>query len=149
MAVALAALCLGLVACGGDDDSSDAPAAPGPTTTSAPATTAPETSATTTPGAPAEGGTIEVEADPSGSLAFTQTTLTASAGPLTITLKNDSPVPHNIAVKGGTVDSEPSETIQGGATADLTVDLPAGEYEYYCAVPGHEAAGMKGTLTVE
>jgi len=70
-------------------------------------------------------------------------------GPVTITLTNDSPVPHNIAVRGGSVDTEPSETIQGGATADLSVDLPAGEYEYYCEVPGHEQAGMVGTLTVE
>jgi plastocyanin len=127
-AVAIAAIGLGLSACGGDDDASDAPEAPAATSTSA------GPSATTAP-APA--------------LAFVQSTLTTSAGPVTITLTNDSPVPHNIAVRGGSVDTEPSETIQGGATADLSVDLPAGEYEYYCEVPGHEQAGMVGTLTAE
>lgn len=141
-AVAIAALGLGLSACGGDDDTSDAPETPAATSTSA------GPSATTAP-APAGGTTLAVDADPSGALAFVQTTLTTSAGPVTITLTNDSPVPHNIAVRGGSVDTEPSETIQGGATADLSVDLPAGEYEYYCEVPGHEQAGMVGTLTVE
>jgi plastocyanin len=141
-AVAIAAIGLGLSACGGDDDASDAPEAPAATSTSA------GPSATTAP-APAGGTTLAVDADPSGALAFVQTTLTTSAGPVTITLTNDSPVPHNIAVRGGSVDTEPSETIQGGATADLSVDLPAGEYEYYCAVPGHEQAGMVGTLTAE
>lgn len=28
------------------------------------------------------------------------------------------------------------------------VDLKAGTYHYFCAIPGHEAAGMKGTITV-
>jgi uncharacterized cupredoxin-like copper-binding protein len=29
------------------------------------------------------------------------------------------------------------------------VTLKPGSYEFYCQVPGHEAAGMKGTLTVK
>ena len=29
------------------------------------------------------------------------------------------------------------------------IDLPAGTYTIYCTVPGHEAAGMKGSLTVK
>ena len=29
------------------------------------------------------------------------------------------------------------------------VQLPAGTYTFYCTVPGHEAAGMKGTLSVK
>jgi plastocyanin len=30
----------------------------------------------------------------------------------------------------------------------LVLKLAKGTYTYYCSVPGHEAAGMKGTLTV-
>jgi plastocyanin/mono/diheme cytochrome c family protein len=96
------------------------------------------------------GGAIPVDADPAGGLKFVQTTLTAPAGEVTLELKNESAVPHNIAVRGNGVDSDVSDTIQGGtATASLTVPLEAGEYEFYCAVPGHFEAGMKGTLTVE
>jgi plastocyanin len=102
----------------------------------------------TTTGA-AEAGVVAVAADPGGALAFTQTKLTASPGKVTLRLTNESPVPHNIAVRGSGVDSPHSATIQDGATADLTVELKAGEYEFYCAVPGHVEAGMKGTLTVK
>lgn len=95
-------------------------------------------------------GAIVVDADPGGNLAFTQTALVATAGEVALNLRNESAVPHNIAVRGNGVDSEVSETIQDGAeAAPLTIELVAGEYEFYCAIPGHFEAGMKGTLTVE
>ena len=28
-------------------------------------------------------------------------------------------------------------------------ELEAGEYEYYCAIPGHKEGGMRGILIVE
>jgi uncharacterized cupredoxin-like copper-binding protein len=153
--VALIALALGLSACGGDDDDSGAAAA---TTTAAGTTTAPATpvptestpSATSTTGTTAASGgaatTVDVAADPTGQLKFQETKLSAKAGEITLKLTNDSPVPHNIAVDGA--DGQ-SDTIQDGATAELTVNLPAGTYQYYCAVPGHRQAGMVGTLTVK
>jgi uncharacterized cupredoxin-like copper-binding protein len=148
--VALIALALGLSACGGDDDDSGAAA----TTTAAGTTTAPATpvptestpSATsTTATSAAAATTVDVAADPTGQLKFQETKLSAKAGEITLKLTNDSPVPHNIAVDGA--DGQ-SDTIQDGATAELTVNLPAGTYQYYCAVPGHRQAGMVGTLTV-
>jgi uncharacterized cupredoxin-like copper-binding protein len=154
IAVLVAALALGLAACGDDDNSSDnnatteAPAA----TATAPATTptAPaETTPATTGGGGAAAAPIAVTADPSGALAFEEKTLTATAGKDTFELTNASPVPHNLAIKGNGVNAGPTETISGGGTAELTVTLTPGTYTFYCAVPGHEQAGMKGTLTVQ
>ena len=138
---------LALVAGCGSDSSSGAAA----TTTSAPpaATTAPATTAPAT--TPAAGGsTVAVAADPSGALAYVQTSLTAPAGTTTFTFTNDSPVPHNLTFeKAGTEDELGATKTITGAGDSVTLDLPAGTYTYYCSVPGHEAAGMKGTLTVK
>lgn len=150
-AVALGALSLGLVACGSSSSSgAAAPAATTTAATTAAATTAPPVTApAATAPADTTATTVDVDADPNGSLAFTQKTLTAPAGPVTLKLTNDSPVPHNIAVEGNGVQSDVSDTIQGGASAEITVDLPAGSYTYYCNIPGHRAAGMEGTITVK
>jgi uncharacterized cupredoxin-like copper-binding protein len=76
---------------------------------------------------------------------FDKKTLTAKAGSVTITFKNNSgAVKHNIAIKG----SKKSPVIAGGKTTKLTVTLKKGTYTFYCSVPGHEASGMKGTLKV-
>ena len=144
---ALLVLALGLAACGDDDDDSGEPAAtstPAATATT-PATPLPtETTDTTASGGGAT--TLDVAADPSGQLKFDPAELSAPAGDITLDLTNDSAVPHNIAVDGA---EGVSDTIQDGGTAELTVNLPAGTYEYYCDVPGHRQAGMVGTLTVQ
>lgn len=43
-----------------------------------------------------------------------------------------------------------TQTLGPNATAPLTIEAPAreGTYWYYCAVPGHLAQGMAGTLVV-
>jgi plastocyanin len=95
------------------------------------------------------GGTVAVEADPSGNLAFTSEEITAKAGKDTIEFTNESPVPHDVKIEdssgkevGGT------EIIQEGSdTAE--VDLKPGTYTYFCSVPGHRQAGMEGTLVVK
>ena len=146
---ALVALALGLAACGDDDDDSGEPAAtstPAATATT-PATPLPTETTGTDTTAPGGGATtLDVAADPSGQLKFDPTELSAPAGDITLDLTNDSAVPHNIAVDGA---EGVSDTIQDGGTAELTVNLPAGTYEYYCDVPGHRQAGMVGTLTVQ
>jgi plastocyanin len=130
------ALAVGASACGGDDDDDAAE----------PATT----EETTTDGGGGGGGGghhITLTADPGGAISFDQTELTAPAGEVTIELVNESGIPHNVEVEGNGVE-EVSETITEGST-ELTLDLQAGEYEFYCAVPGHREGGMEGTLTVE
>ena len=95
----------------------------------------------------AEGTTLQLAADPGGALAFDKDTLEAPAGSVTIDLTNDSSVPHNVEVEGNGVEEE-SDTVTGESTS-LTVDLEAGTYDFYCAVPGHREAGMHGKVIVK
>ena len=67
---------------------------------------------------------------------------------MTLLSKNDSPVTHDISLKGGGV-NQTGATVSGGQTSKVSVDLKPGKYEFYCSVPGHEQAGMKDTLTVK
>ena len=41
------------------------------------------------------------------------------------------------------------ESLPPGGETPVTINAPPGDYEYYCSVPGHRAAGMVGTLPVE
>jgi len=127
------ALVVAVAACGGDDDDdSEEPAAEATTEDT---------------GGGGGGETLMLAADPGGALAFDQTELTAAAGEVTIEFTNESGIPHNVEVEGNGVE-EVSETISEGSTS-LTLTLEPGEYEFYCAVPGHREGGMEGTLTVE
>jgi plastocyanin len=104
----------------------------------------------TTAAAPAAAASaLSLAADPGGALKFTSTSLTAKAGKVTITFTNMSPVMHNLTIEQGTSGSVvgATPTFQGG-TKTLTVKLKPGTYTFFCSVPGHRDAGMKGTLTV-
>lgn len=64
-------------------------------------------------------------------------------GSLTVT--NEGTMPHNLAVTGGP--TTPDIAAGKSATLDLA-SLKEGTYEVTCTIPGHAAAGMKGTLVV-
>lgn len=112
--------------------------------------------------------TVAVSADPSGQLKFVETTLNAVADqPASVTFQNPAPVPHSwVLVQPGqeaAVDQAAtanngdvsdvagviaaSAVLNANGTETITVPAqPAGEYSYICTVPGHYAAGMKGTM---
>ena len=90
---------------------------------------------------------LELTADPSGVTEFDRKEATVKAGTVTIKLVNEAPLEHNVAVAQGSRELGRSDTIKESET-ELKVDLRPGEYEFYCAVTGHRAAGMEGTLTV-
>ena len=151
--MALAAIApIALVAGCGSSSSSSANS----TTTSSVTTPAATTPAATTPAStapatttPAKASTVAVAADPSGALAFVQKSLAASAGKVTFNFTNASPVQHNLTFEVASTEHElgGTKTITNG-NATVTLTLPKGKYHYYCSVPGHEAAGMSGILTV-
>jgi uncharacterized cupredoxin-like copper-binding protein len=64
-------------------------------------------------------------------------------GKITFTLKNIGTIPHDFKI--GT---KKSKMIAKGKTGKLVVTLKKGKWAYKCTVPGHAAAGMKGTLKV-
>jgi plastocyanin len=93
--------------------------------------------------------TLKVSSPADGSLSFEPATLDAKAGNVKLDYDNPSPVPHSIAI--GTSLDDVIEESQVGAndTFEVTADLKPGAYVYYCTVPGHAQAGMKGELTVK
>ena len=131
----LALVPFAVAACGDDDDEE-------------PTTEAETTETTDTGGGTGGGGsTVSFTADPSGELAFEESSAEASAGPVTLELTNDSAVPHDVQIEGPQGDIGGTEETTGG-TVSAEVELEPGDYTFYCSVPGHREAGMEGTLTV-
>jgi uncharacterized cupredoxin-like copper-binding protein len=86
--------------------------------------------------------TFDIQAS---SYKFAPKTITAPAGILEFTLTS-SDIQHSFRIKG--VDGFMIE-VGAGKSASKKVKLPAGTYTFYCDIPGHESAGMEGTLTVK
>ncbi|HEY3435760.1 MAG TPA: hypothetical protein VGK41_08910, partial [Solirubrobacterales bacterium] len=81
-----------LVACGGGDDTTS-------DTTSETPTTQEESGGGEAEGGTAGAATFDVEADPSGALAYTTDKATAEAGKVTVNFTNASPVPHDVRIE--------------------------------------------------
>jgi plastocyanin len=129
LALMLACLALGLVACGGDDD--DDGGGGGASTTEQPSG-----------GGGGGGATVSLK-----DIQFEPKDLTVNAGE-TITFTNDESIPHDVHKQsgpGGDFASGPDGGMQEGDTFELTLDTP-GKYEYVCNV---HAPGMAGTITVK
>jgi plastocyanin len=93
-------------------------------------------------------GQLNIPASPTGALAFLYNKANATAGKVTLVMPNKAPITHDISVKGNGINQQGPRVGQGG-TSKVTVNLKPGTYTFYCSVPGHEAGGMKGTLTVK
>jgi len=89
------------------------------------------------------------------------------AGEITFQASNDGPTTHEFEIFSGDIPSDPLpvsdgvadtgdlvlvdevEDVVAGTTADLTVDLDAGQYLVICNLADHYEEGMSTTLTVE
>jgi len=98
--------------------------------------------------AKAQGGAVKIPADPGGGLAYTFASAEGPAGALTLTSPNESTIPHNLAIEGGGL-NEKGPVVESGGVSELKVTVKAGEYTFYCSVPGHREGGMVGKLTVK
>lgn len=113
-----------------------------PTTTPVP-TQAPSPTEAASPTSTSEAGAIEIKLL---DIRYDPTELTIPADTdVTITLANDGAAPHTFNIDE--LDIHSGEIAPGDSTT-VTINAAAGEYEYYCSVPGHKEAGMVGTLTV-
>lgn len=95
-------------------------------------------------------------AQPAGSIkvtmtewAFSPSTLSVPSGKVVFYVVNAGTVSHDIVIKDGSgATAARSELVSAGDSFVLTVpSLAAGNYSFICDQPGHEANGMKGTLT--
>jgi plastocyanin len=100
------------------------------------------------PLATAKNGVLENPADPNGQLLFVFRNMEAPPGPLQVRSPNESSVQHDIAIQGNGVNAKGAVGVNGHVS-EFRVTLRPGEYPFLCTVPGHAAAGMRGTLTVK
>jgi plastocyanin len=81
---------------------------------------------------------------------FTLSRAEVPAGKVIVEFVDGGEDPHNLHLaepaEGGEAGSFP--TSSPGSHADITLDLHPGTYTLFCSLPGHEAKGMKATLTV-
>lgn len=93
----------------------------------------------------AESGILQIDADPGGQLAYVTNRASAPAGELTVKSANKTATPHDIVIDG----KGNGDEVTDGGVSEFTADFDAGEYAFYCSVPGHRQAGMEGKLVVK
>jgi plastocyanin len=91
-----------------------------------------------------KGPPVKTIAVQGSSYKFTPKNITAPAGILEFRLTSTD-IQHSFRIKG--VSGFQLET-SAGKTASGKVKLSKGTYTFYCDIPGHESAGMEGTLVV-
>jgi uncharacterized cupredoxin-like copper-binding protein len=81
---------------------------------------------------------------------FTPSSLQAKSGKVVFFLENAGSTAHDMVIANSSGKQvAKSDLVQAGNQATFTVDnLPAGGFTFFCDLPGHQAAGMQGTLTV-
>ena len=81
---------------------------------------------------------------------FSPSTVTAPSGKVVLYLVNSGTVSHDMIIRDSSgTKVAGSELISASDAFVFTVNsIAAGSYTFICDQPGHEASGMKGTLTV-
>ena len=84
-----------------------------------------------------------------GQLKFTASSATATAGSGDDEDEERVRGARTTSASRATASTRSARVVTNGGTSTVTVTLKPGTYTFYCSVDGHEAAGMKGTLTVK
>ncbi len=88
--------------------------------------------------------TVTVTAGKPSELKFTLSKRSVPAGTVTFKVTNKGAAIHDFKIAG-----KKTKPLAAGKSATLRVTLKKGKAAFLCTVPGHAAAGMKGTLTVK
>ncbi len=110
--------------------------------------TTPEAGASPSAGAAPAGAAapLTVEMGKPAEFAFNPSQFTIPADTeVTVALPNLGQAVHNFSIPELGI----SVTAQAGETGQATINAPAGTYDVVCNIPGHSAAGMVGTLTLQ
>ena len=94
-------------------------------------------------------GGLTVEADPGGAPVFRPDSLRGEARRVTLELVNLSSTAHSLCVEAADQGALGCTGTFRGDRGTLRLRLPAGRYTFFCSVPGHRAAGMRGTLAIQ
>ena len=76
-----------------------------------------------------------------------------SAGEVTVSVTNEGAAPHVLLAGLAPVDptgesTSIAETLNPGETVEQTVELEAGDYEFFCNLPGHYESGQTTEVSV-
>lgn len=83
---------------------------------------------------------------------LTPPSLETAAGDVCLNVRNDGTVSHDLALRREGASAEPSEQLfvtlllSPGRSQTVRWRLATGRFTSYCDVPGHEAAGMRGSV---
>jgi uncharacterized cupredoxin-like copper-binding protein len=122
---------------------SDACASPVPATPTAGTPTATASAPAATPEACPSAAAVTIELV---DIAFKPKEATLpTGGPATLTIHNNGLALHNFSIDALDI----SVDLGPGESETVTIDAPAGDYDYYCNIPGHAQAGMVGVLHVK
>ncbi len=84
-----------------------------------------------------------------GEFFFAPREVAASPGAVTVVVRNDGAIEHNVVLAGtGGKSVAEVAVIEPGQTAEIRTAIHEGTYTIYCSLPGHREAGMVATLTV-
>jgi plastocyanin len=72
----------------------------------------------------------------------------AGAGTLTLTLRNEGSLAHNLKLFRGDEEIGGTPTLPAGRSESVRLNLEHGNYRMVCTVGDHEQLGMKGTVGV-
>jgi uncharacterized cupredoxin-like copper-binding protein len=134
---ALLAAAAALAGCGGDDETTDTTGASG-----APAVSN-DVAVSMTEYAMAPSNVLPP--DPDGG----PPTSKAKAGEVTFTVTNDGSETHSFVFNNAGQEIPIDGDLAPGDSAQLTVDVTSGFYEYYCPIGDHQDLGMQGQLEVD